>query len=51
MGWPARAGNPAYLDGSGNWIGLLVFFALSAFVYWDARRARAEEGAGPAIEM
>jgi uncharacterized oligopeptide transporter (OPT) family protein len=51
MGWSARAGNRAYLDGAGNWIGLLVFFALSAFVYWDARRARAEEGAGPAIEM
>lgn len=51
IGWPARPGNPAYLDGAGNWTGLLVFFALSAFVYWDARRASAEEGVGPAIEM
>jgi len=51
MRWPARAGNAAYLDGAGNWVGLLVFFALGAFVYWDARRATAAEGAGPAIEM
>jgi len=51
MGWKAREGNAAYLDGAGNWVGLLVFFALSAFVYWDARRATAEEGAGPTIQM
>jgi hypothetical protein len=51
QGWPERPGNDAYLDGAGNWIALLVFVALSAFVYWDARRASAEEGAGPAIEM
>jgi putative OPT family oligopeptide transporter len=50
-GWAARPGNAAYLDGAGNWVGLLVFFALGAFVYWDARRATAAEGAGPAIEM
>jgi len=50
-GWSARVGNAHYLDGAGNWIGLLVFFALAAFVYWDARRATAAEGAGPAIEM
>lgn len=42
---------PAYLDGAGNWIGLAVFLALSLFVYLDARRARAEEGAGPQITM
>lgn len=51
IGGTPRAGNAAYLDGLGNWIGLFVFVALALFVYWDARRARAEEGAGPTIQM
>jgi hypothetical protein len=51
MGSPAGAPNPAYLDGLGNWVGLLAFFGLAAFVYWDARRAQASEGAGPAIQL
>jgi putative OPT family oligopeptide transporter len=50
-GWTPHQADPAYLDGAGNWIALLVFFALAAFVYWDARRADAAEGVGPAIEM
>jgi putative OPT family oligopeptide transporter len=52
--WLGRqAGEPsaAYLDGAGNWIGLAVFFLLAAFVYLDARRAKASEGAGPTIQM
>jgi putative OPT family oligopeptide transporter len=51
MGAPAGAPNPAYIDGLGNWVGLLAFFGLAAFVYWDARRAKASEGAGPTIQM
>jgi putative OPT family oligopeptide transporter len=51
MGWAPREGNAGYLDGAGNWVGLVVFFALAAFVFWDARRATAEEGAGPTIQM
>ncbi|MDH3197241.1 MAG: oligopeptide transporter, OPT family [Candidatus Krumholzibacteria bacterium] len=43
--------NHAYLDGAGNWVGLAVFGALMAGVYRFARRARAEEGAGPEIQM
>jgi putative OPT family oligopeptide transporter len=39
-------------DGAaGNWIGLAVFVALGAFVWWDARRATEEEGAGPEIAL
>ena len=39
-------------DGAtGNWIGLAVFVALGAFLWWDARRASEEEGAGPEISM
>ncbi len=34
-----------------NWLGLAVFLGLGAFLFWDARRAKAEEGAGPAISM
>jgi len=34
-----------------NWAGLAVFVGLGAFLYWDARRASPEEGAGPAIAM
>ena len=48
---PEGAPNAAYLDGAGNWVGLAVFFALAAFVYLDGRRAKAEEGAGPTIQM
>jgi putative OPT family oligopeptide transporter len=35
----------------GNWLGLGMFVALSAYVIWDASRAREEEGAGPEISM
>jgi putative OPT family oligopeptide transporter len=35
----------------GNWLGLAMFCALSAYVVWDASRARPEEGAGPEISM
>jgi len=39
-------------DGAaGNWIGLAVFVALGVFLWWDARRASEEEGAGPEISM
>ena len=51
LGAPAGESSPAYLDGAGNWVGLLAFFALAAFVCVDARRAKASEGAGPAIQM
>lgn len=33
-----------------NWIGLAAFLALCAFIFWDARRAKPEEGA-PEIHM
>ncbi len=48
---PEGAVNDAYLDGAGNWIGLFVFIALAAGVFWYARRAKPEEGAGPQITM
>ena len=35
----------------GNWLGLIMFVVLAAYVIWDASRARAEEGAGPEISM
>ncbi len=35
----------------GNWLGLVMFVVLAAFVVWDASRARSEEGAGPEISM
>ncbi len=35
----------------GNWLGLGMFFALAAFVIWDAARAKPEEGAGPEISL
>jgi putative OPT family oligopeptide transporter len=51
---------PTLLDGAGrafeygdeakNWVGLFVFIAMSVYLYWDSRRARAEE-AGPQISM
>jgi putative OPT family oligopeptide transporter len=51
LGFPAREGSAAYLDGAGNWVGLAVFCLLAGFVYLDARRAKASEGAGPTIQM
>ena len=39
-------------DGAaGNWLGLAAFCALGYFVFWDARRATEEEGAGPEISL
>jgi len=39
-------------DGAlGNWMGLAVFVALGVFLWWDARRATEEEGAGPEISL
>jgi uncharacterized oligopeptide transporter (OPT) family protein len=35
----------------GNWLGLAVFLALGAWLWWDARRAMEEEGAGPEIAL
>jgi putative OPT family oligopeptide transporter len=35
----------------GNWLGLAVFVALGAYVWWDARRATEAEGAGPEIAL
>jgi len=35
----------------GNWLGLIMFGLLAAFVIWDASRASADEGAGPEISM
>jgi putative OPT family oligopeptide transporter len=35
----------------GNWLGLIMFVVLAAYVAWDAARAREEEGAGPEISM
>jgi putative OPT family oligopeptide transporter len=48
---PEGALNTGYLDGVGNWIGLLVFLGLCVFLAVWARRAKAEEGAGPQIQM
>ncbi len=31
-----------FTDGMRNWLGLFVFLALAAFLYWDARKAKAE---------
>jgi putative OPT family oligopeptide transporter len=36
---------------AGNWLGLLVFVGLGVFLWWDARRATEEEGAGPEISL
>jgi putative OPT family oligopeptide transporter len=41
----------AYDEWSSNLLGLAVFLALCAWVWWDARRARPEEGEGPVISM
>ncbi len=43
-----RFGNTGVL---GNWLGLVMFALLAAFVIWDTSRARPEEGAGPEISM
>jgi putative OPT family oligopeptide transporter len=34
----------------GNWLGLATFLLLCGYLYWDARRAKAED-AGPSLEM
>jgi putative OPT family oligopeptide transporter len=51
FGFERAERSAAYLDGLGNWIGLAVFCGLAAWVHLDARRARAEEGAAPAIQL
>jgi putative OPT family oligopeptide transporter len=51
IGKPEGALNAGYLDGVGNWIGLFVFLGLCVFLAVWARRAKAEEGAGPQIQM
>jgi hypothetical protein len=40
----------SYGDEAKNWVGLFVFVAMSAYLFWDARRAKADE-AGPRIAM
>ncbi len=40
------------MDGiAGNWLGLVVFVGLGAYLWWDARRATEAEGAGPEISL
>ncbi len=39
VGW---LGAGAWLSSWGNWLGLVVFLLLGAYVYWDARRERVE---------
>jgi putative OPT family oligopeptide transporter len=51
VGRPEGAPNQGYLDGAGNWLGLVVFLALMYGLFWYARRAKPEEGAGPQIQM
>ena len=43
--------NPESLARVENWLGLILFLGLCAFVYFDCRRAKAEEDAGPEIHM
>ena len=31
-----------FTEGFRNWVGLFVFLALAAFLYWDARKAKAD---------
>ena len=38
-------------DRIGNWLGLAMFIALGAYMYWDARKATEAEGAGPEIAL
>jgi putative OPT family oligopeptide transporter len=40
-----------YPETTANWIGLLVFAGLGAFLFWDVRQARAEEDTGREIAM
>jgi hypothetical protein len=40
-----------HVESGGNLGGLLVFLGLCLWIWLDARRARAEEGAGPMISM
>jgi uncharacterized oligopeptide transporter (OPT) family protein len=37
--------------GRGNWLGLAIFVGLGVYMWWDARRATEEEGAGPEISL
>jgi putative OPT family oligopeptide transporter len=39
-----------YAAGAKNWVGLFVFIAMSLYLVWDSRRAKAED-AGPQISM
>lgn len=34
---------PYFGDNFRNWLGLIVFAVLAAFLYWDSCRAKAEE--------
>lgn len=43
--------DPAALARFGNWLGLIMFLSLCVFVYFDCRRTKAEEDAGPEIHM
>ena len=45
------AGALDYGASAKNWAGLAVFVLVGAYLYRDARRARAEEGSGPEISM
>jgi putative OPT family oligopeptide transporter len=38
-------------EAGANWAGLLVFLGLGAFLFFDARRSKPEEGGGPEIAM
>jgi len=35
---------PFLAEGLRNWLGLIIFLALAAFLYWDSCKARAEDG-------
>ena len=42
--------NPESLARTQNWLGAILFLGLCVFVYFDCRRAKADE-AGPEIHM
>ncbi|MHC4943255.1 MAG: OPT family oligopeptide transporter, partial [Planctomycetota bacterium] len=42
--------NPESLARFGNWLGLFMFLGLCAYMFWDCRRARADDE-GPDINM
>jgi putative OPT family oligopeptide transporter len=42
--------DPETLARFGNWLGLFMFLGLCAYMFWDCRRARADDG-GPDINM